>query len=308
MKNLLLLTLSLLLSGVVFAQQSTGNPFIETIHYLHNKLISPEKEEIRELKELMEKWDAMHVPRSEKRSFLFATLNGYVLKGRSAKFMRKYFQKNLIRLYPAFEDEDLETVKKNATLIDLFKEDLLVFQYPFSVNEESLLYAELQEYELKNELKIGEIGAGSGLVSMLIASTYSKLEIYLNELSGDMVAYMKSKHEQFPGIRGSNKIYVVQGEKDRTNLENRQLDLIFIRDAFHHFSEKEKMIQSIHQSLNAQGVVIVVEEVLDHEVDLKKCKMALRKADVIGLFEKGGFTCVKARGNGGQYLFKFQKK
>ena len=308
MKNLPLLTLFFLLSCSVSAQQSLNNPFIERVHYLRNQLVSPEKEEIQELKELMEKWDAIHVPRSEKRSFLFATLNGYVLKGRSAKFMRKYFRKNLTRLYPSFEDKDLETIKKNATLIDLFKEDLLAFQYPFSVNEEGLLYTELQEYGLKNELKIGEIGAGSGLVSMLIASTYSKLEIHLNELSRDMVAYMESKHAQFPGIRGSNKIYVVQGEKDRTNLENRQLDLIFIRDAFHHFSEKEKMIQSIHQSLTAQGVVIVAEEVLDHEVDFSKCKLALRKADVIGLFEKGGFTCIKELGNGDEYIFKFQKK
>ncbi|NUO03206.1 MAG: hypothetical protein HUU01_21560 [Saprospiraceae bacterium] len=68
------------------------------------------------------------------------------------------------------------------------------------------------------------------------------------------------------------------------------------------------MIQSIHQSLTAKGVVIVMEEVLDHEVDLKKCRLALRRAEVIGLFEKGGFTCVQEQGNGGQYIFKFQKK
>jgi len=309
-KKLLLPTICYLLMLPVsaFTQKSAEEPLINVLHDLRNELFVHEKEAMQELKELVEKWDSMSVPMNEKKSFLRGVWNSYLVNGYSAKFIRKHTKKSLTRLYPSYEDRDLEVIKRNADLVDLLNEDLLKLAYPFPLDEKALLYTELLEYGLKDSMRIGEIGAGSGMVSMLIASVYDNLELYLNELDRDMVSYMNRKLEKFPKIRKSNTLHVVKGDRDGTNLEDKELDLIFMREAFHHFSDKTEMVQSIYRALDADGVVIVSEEVLDYAVDSSKCSKALRRAEVISIFELSGFTVMDEVGNGDQYLFKFIKK
>jgi ubiquinone/menaquinone biosynthesis C-methylase UbiE len=183
----------------------------------------------------------------------------------------------------------------------------LKLKYPFPLDEKNNLFQEFQEYGLKDNLKIGEIGAGSGLISLLMASTYDHLEIYMNELNFGLLKYMEARISQFPTLRKSNKLLVVKGSRKTTNLEGKNLDMVFMRDAFHHFSKKEAMVASIYQSLSEQGVAFVIEHVTDGMTEPPSCLLAMKKDDIIQLFEDGGFLLVGVRSNGGDYIFKFQK-
>jgi len=307
-KNLLSSLIFCLLAMPCLSQQSTDEALRLVLQQIHNRLLVDEKEAVQELTDLIGKWKSMDVPYNQKRSFLLGAADYYTMQGFGTKGARKSVKKQLPRLYPAYEDKDLEIVKKSADMVDLINEKLIHLHESFPLNDKALLHEEFGEYRLRDGMKIGEIGAGSGLASILIACLYDDLELYVNELGHNRIKYLTGKISKFPEIRKSNKIYPLKGSRKSTNLENKELDLIFMRETFHHFKYPEAMLLSIHRSLKADGTVIVAEEILDYEVDDSKCSKALKKAAVMSLFEKGGFKCVQGFESGTQYIFTFQKR
>jgi len=308
MTKALLLSILLFYTGLSCrAQSNSDEVLMSTIHTLRNELFIHEKNGIAALKALLERLDAKGVSDKDLSKFLLNAWYSYAV----LKDTPKYVRKQMIKYFPGvghvYEDEDLNIIQMNAHLVDLLNEGLLKPKYPFPLDEKSNLFPEFQEYGLKDSLKIGEIGAGSGLIGLLMASTYDHLEIYMNELNFGLLKYMETRISQFPTLRNSNKLHVVKGNRKTTNLEGKNLDLIFMRDAFHHFSKKEAMIASIYQSLNEQGVAFVIEHVTDGMTEPPGCLQAMKRDDIVQLFENGGFMLVEERGNGGDYIFKFQK-
>lgn len=290
-----------------YAQANSDEVLTGALHTLRNWFFTHEKNGIAELKSLLERLDAKGVSADDQNDFLLNAWYSYAVLKDSPKYVRKQMIKHIPGVGNVYEDEDLNVIQRNADLVDLLNEDLLKTKYPFPLDEKNPLFAEFREYGLKDSLKIGEIGAGSGLIGLLMASTYDHLEIYMNELDFRLLKYMEARIPQFPTLRKSNNLLVVKGSRKSTNLEGKNLDLIFMRDAFHHFGKKEEMIASIYQSLNEQGAAFVIEHVTDGITEPPGCLQAMKRDDIVQLFENEGFVLVEERGNQGEYIFKFQK-
>lgn len=290
------------------AQSNSDEALLSTLHTLRNWFFTYEKNGISEVKVLVEGLDAKGVPEKDQGKFLLNAWYAYAVHNNPHKYIRKQMIKRFPGVGSAYADDDLDIIKRNAHLVDFLNEGLLKRNYPFPLDEKNSLFSEFQEYGLKDSLKIGEIGAGSGLISLLIASVYDHLEIYMNELDWSLLKYMEDRISQFPTLRQSNNLLVVKGSRKTTNLEGKNLDLVFMRDAFHHFSKKQEMVASIYQSLNEQGFALVAEHVTDGMTGPPSCSKAMKKADIIQIFEAGGFLLVGGRSNEQDYIFKFQKK
>ncbi len=298
----------LLFSSPVFSQQPTDSLFIEVLNNLRNDLFTHEKTGIAELKGLMERLTAHGLTLTDQQYFFINTWFGYAVTASSPKYTRKQLKKHGYKAADFYEDADLDIVKKNERLIDLLNQEVLKWEYPFPLNQANPLFEELRQYHFRNGMRIAEIGAGSGLISLLVASVYDNLEIYVNEKDPFLVDYINRQMSRFPLLRPSNKLWVLKGKKRSTALEGRNLDLIFIRDSFHHFSKKEEMIASLRLSLSDSGAVFVVEEVLEDFKDTPPtCSEIIKKSDILALFEKGGFLLVNSSKNGSDHILEFKK-
>lgn len=102
-----------------------------------------------------------------------------------------------------------------------------------------------------------------------------------------------------PSMFEVSQVHLVKGQKKSTGLEGQQLDKIIIRDSFHHFKKKSKMLASIKKSLKDTGELFVVESVIIQNNGGKNCPMAMHASDIIKTIESGGF---KLEQNVGLYL------
>lgn len=292
----------------IASAQTTDQALTAALHSLRNELFLNNKEQIFAYKGMLERLDASGVSKDKQYEFILNIFYAYSIYQYPSGLIQWGMEEDYPMIAPYYETNDLEIIKSNATLSDLISEKLLKQTYPFPLNEQAPLFAELREYGLKEGMKIGEIGAGTGLVSLLIGSIYDSLEIHVNELAPELMQYIKASAVEFPTLRKSNKLYIVSGQEKEVNFENKNLDLIFMRDSFHHFNKKKAMITSISQSLSSEGLVVVVEEVSDFSKPPYSCKQVMKRADILKAFEAGGFTCVGELGNGSEYIFKFRKK
>ena len=287
---------------------TTANPLIVGSYRMRRELFEKNHEGLLQLRAVHKKWDSLNIPPAGYYDLMANTWHAQV-KSSSEKAINKYFKKRLHTDTLPFNSNDLRIQKENAAIIDLIIEHVLEIEFPFVVKDTSAQYEELLAYSLHNGMNIGEIGAGSGVVSRLIGASYDSMTIYLNEVSSELVEYNRNCLKTHHYIRTSNHLEVVKGSRKSTGLEGKNLDLIYIRDSFHHFKKQKEMVASIDAALKPDGEIIVVETVLD---DTKPgpeiCPKALYRADILKAFEQQGFRLVEEKKlDNRDWVFRFRR-
>jgi precorrin-6B methylase 2 len=129
----------------------------------------------------------------------------------------------------------------------------LVAQSPGPSIETSKIFAALG---LKPGQTIGEIGAGSGELSIEAAKTVgAQGKVFTSELGDDRVQSL----ERAAKASGLSQITVVTGDPNKTNFPEGCCDAIFMRNVYHHFADPAAMDASIFQSLKPGGRVGVID-------------------------------------------------
>ena len=79
-----------------------------------------------------------------------------------------------------FEKEDFELVIANDPVIRLMTEGLIASNPPYDLMQKDSAYLlnEFLFYDFKDGMTIGEIGAGSGIISLLLGVIYKDMTIY----------------------------------------------------------------------------------------------------------------------------------
>jgi ubiquinone/menaquinone biosynthesis C-methylase UbiE len=100
------------------------------------------------------------------------------------------------------------------------------------------------------------IGAGEGDSSIAIARILGPDgRVYASELGGSRLARLRSQ----AASSGLSNITVVQGDPAKTNFPDAACDGIFMRDAYHHFSDPASINRSIAAALKPGGRVVVID-------------------------------------------------
>ncbi len=185
--------------------------------------------------------------------------------------------------------EDIENIASNSELIDLFLSGALTSTYPFPIYPKSTIFTEIGFYQIKSGQKIGEIGAGNGTFSIILAMLNKDVQININEISKGFISYINSKINKNYQLLDTSKIMTIIGTKSNSNFSKNQFDRIIIRNSFHHFTKKEKMLHSINQALNQDGKLCLYEPVLDSTGYDKRCNSILDKKYLLQVIEKNGF-------------------
>ena len=114
---------------------------------------------------------------------------------------------------------------------------------------------------LKEGFTVGEIGAGSGQLSIEAAKIVGATgKVYTSELGDDRVRSLESAVKK----SGLAHVTVLTGDPNKTNFSVACCDAIFMHNVYHHFDDPAAMNESILQSLKPGGRVAIIDFVPNH--------------------------------------------
>ena len=116
----------------------------------------------------------------------------------------------------------------------------------------------LKAIELKEGMVVGEIGAGRGRYSVILAGAVGKNGlIYANDIDKEDLDYLNLRCER----DGITNITIIRGKELNPLLPENKLDMIFIVNSYHHFSSPVELLQNAKPALKASGTLVIIEGV-----------------------------------------------
>jgi ubiquinone/menaquinone biosynthesis C-methylase UbiE len=103
---------------------------------------------------------------------------------------------------------------------------------------------------------VADIGAGTGYMSLRIAKRVGPTgKVYANDLQPDMLRRLREN-----AVRAKiANIETVLGEEADPKLPPGQMDLVLLVDVYHEFSEPQKMLRKIRETLKPDGRLVLLE-------------------------------------------------
>lgn len=118
--------------------------------------------------------------------------------------------------------------------------------------------------------------------TLLLSLIYPNNSFILNEINLNLCynIYEKLKRNQEIFSKKNRTIKVVLGNEKDLKLEQK-VDKIIVRNTFHHFSNKKKMLKSIVKHLNKDGTVIFIEPFKKNTTTIFDCPLRMELEEVM---------------------------
>jgi len=169
------------------------------------------------------------------------------------------------------------------------------------IEQTNNLIEEITFYDIDSTDLIAEIGFGNGLMTEILSKINKNNDFYAIEIDKQKV--------EISNLIFQNKKNIISriGQEKSCGLEDLEIDLIIIRNSLHHFSYKEEMLNSIYDSLQEDGRIIMLEQFKDEKENL--CHEAMYKQEYLQLMTDHGFKIIETQiVNNGMELFKLKLK
>ena len=114
----------------------------------------------------------------------------------------------------------------------------------------------LKACRLKPGMKVADVGAGTGLFTRPMAAAVApEGKIYAVDVTEQFVQHVVASCQE----KDLNNVVGIVCKPTSTELPAAGVDLVFTSDTYHHFEFPYKMLASIHQSLNDDGILIIID-------------------------------------------------
>ncbi|MEE4299157.1 MAG: class I SAM-dependent methyltransferase [Pseudomonadales bacterium] len=143
----------------------------------------------------------------------------------------------------------------------------------------------IENLPLEPDDVVADIGAGTGYFSFPVAERVPEGRVLAVDIQPEMLAMIRERRQE----TGIENVEPVLGSEDDPNLPEQGVDLIFIVDAYHEFSQPKEMGEAMARALVPGGRLVLVEyRAEDPRVPIKRLhKMseaqAKREMAAIGL-------------------------
>lgn len=142
----------------------------------------------------------------------------------------------------------------------------------------------LKAIELSEGMTVGEIGAGRGRYSVILAKEVGKHgHIYANDIDREALEYLDLRCER----DGIHNITTILGLEEDPQLPENKLDMIFIVNAYHHLSDPVKVLRNAYPALKSSGTLVIIEGVPGRYGS--SSHHATAKKEIISQSEKAGY-------------------
>jgi ubiquinone/menaquinone biosynthesis C-methylase UbiE len=114
----------------------------------------------------------------------------------------------------------------------------------------------MAELELEPGMTVADIGAGTGYFTRELASRVGpEGQVFAVDIIPEFLAELEAR----AAAAGLDNIETVLGETDDPGLPPASVDLIFVGDAYHHFSEPSTMLGHMRAALRPGGRLAIVD-------------------------------------------------
>lgn len=157
--------------------------------------------------------------------------------------------------------------------------------------------------------RVADIGAGTGLYSLMFADKVGpKGAVYAVDIEP---RFLKLISQRAADLDVGNIVAVLGRDKDIT-LPPASVDLVFIADTYHYFSDRPAIMATVKDALGPRGRLIILDYTLDetHKDDPQRAHVRFGKAGMIGEVESFGFNLVEepqVEGLSDIYMLVFEK-
>lgn len=159
--------------------------------------------------------------------------------------------------------------------------------------------SDLEFIQLAKHEKVADIGSYDGYYPCIYSVFSDSITFYLNDTSKESLSKQGSICKlcsEKSGKTFSNEFYTVIGTDTTTNLPDRFFDKVIIRDALHHFKQKERMVSDIRRIMKPNASLYLFEPILHKDKEVKSmCRGVMEYDDLLRLFTDRGFRLVRSQ-------------
>lgn len=142
---------------------------------------------------------------------------------------------------------------------------------------------------LKTGMVVGEVGAGTGRMTLWLASRVGyKGKIYANDIDDASLDRLKKRCRK----EGFDNVEIIRGETSDPKLPPGTLDIAFMINVYHHLDDPVPLVRNIIPSLKPDGILAIVECDPD-KVDWGDEEGCHRKDEMRKELAAGGFEIVR---------------
>jgi len=245
-----------------------------------------------ELSELVDRWSVIE-PRDSVVSFLLFNAAYYknILDGSVKRFKKLGKRAKLNSPLPdKITESDFTILAKNRALLFYIFHDFLESEFPHKLNVDSFKLAEVKFINVQPNEKVADIGTGVGVHLLHLAAMYPENEFIAQDIYTSLLETLIELNDLLLGVDSSIKF--VEGKKDDLRLPYK-VDKIILRNTFHHFKKKEKMLESISSYLNEDGLLIFIEPLKANVRSLDDCELKMDQSDVLKYVRSSSFEIIE---------------
>jgi ubiquinone/menaquinone biosynthesis C-methylase UbiE len=105
-------------------------------------------------------------------------------------------------------------------------------------------------------MMVADVGAGTGYMSIKMARKIGPTgKVYANDIQPEMLQLLQKNAQQAKVANIESVLGTIAG----TNLPKGQMDLVLLVDVYHEFSEPERMLRDLRETLKPEGRLVLIE-------------------------------------------------
>jgi ubiquinone/menaquinone biosynthesis C-methylase UbiE len=142
---------------------------------------------------------------------------------------------------------------------------------------------------LKQGMIIGEVGAGTGRMTMWLADRVGESgKVYANDIDRSALDHLRRRCKR----DGFKNVEIIVGKMENPGFHTGSLDIAFMINVYHHLADPVPILQNLRPSLKPNGMLAIVECDPD-KVDWGDEHGCSRKEDMIDDLKNAGFEVVR---------------
>jgi len=123
--------------------------------------------------------------------------------------------------------------------------------------EEGKVKEILQQIDIKPGFHIADIGSGGGYFTLkfaeLVGDTGLVYAVDVEQKNLDYIARETKKRNL------ENRINLTHTDTKNSNLPEEDMDVIFLRNSFHHLKNRAEYLKNLSKCLNKNGVIVIID-------------------------------------------------
>lgn len=183
------------------------------------------------------------------------------------------------------------------TTIGLFAQDEISEPWEKGLNQRQNPEIVFNKIGIKTGMTIGEIGAGRGRYTVLLANKVGRTgKVYANDLDESSLAYLRGRCRRL----NLTNVETIVGEMDYPLFDNNSLDMAIMVLVYHMIENPDKLLLNLKKSLKPGSRLVILDphdEEIDREFGIDRSKSNSKNPTIIERIQKSanvsGYKLIK---------------